>query len=267
MSERSAYKPGEFCWVDLATSDVDAATGFYGELIGWQAEPAGSVEETGGYGFFLRNGKQAAGYGPLINGGHPAWSSYVKVADADEATAKIKAAGGTVMMEPLDLPNDSGRMAVCQDSEGAFFSVMQQKEHSGAELVNEIGSWTWNQLAARDIEAAKSFYGEVFGWSFEPSENAPPDAPYWMVQVSGQKWPEGMAGAMELGNQMPAETPPHWLVYFAVEDADAAAEQTSAAGGSVMAPPMDIAVGRMCVLTDPHGAAFAAIKPDYPEPR
>ena len=58
MSERSEYKPGEFCWVDLATTDIDAATRFYGDLLGVEAEPApGDPEETGGYGFFTQRGK------------------------------------------------------------------------------------------------------------------------------------------------------------------------------------------------------------------
>ncbi len=92
MSERSEYAPGEFCWVDLATSDTDAAAKLYGELLGWETQSAGPVEETGGYGFFLRDGKQVAGYGPLqAEGQPPAWSSYVKVADADETRGEGQA--------------------------------------------------------------------------------------------------------------------------------------------------------------------------------
>ena len=65
MSERTEYAPGEFCWVDLATTDVDGATEFYGELLGIRAEAApGDPEETGGYGFFTRDGKMICGYGP-----------------------------------------------------------------------------------------------------------------------------------------------------------------------------------------------------------
>ena len=120
MSERSEYGPGEFCWVDLATSDTDAAAKLYGELLGWETQSAGPVEETGGYGFFLRDGKQVAGYGPIqAEGQPPAWSSYVKVADADESAEKVKQAGGSVFMEPFDLPADSGRMAVIADPSGA----------------------------------------------------------------------------------------------------------------------------------------------------
>ena len=101
MSERSEYAPGEFCWVDLATPDTDAAAKLYGELLGWETQPAGPVEETGGYGFFLRDGKQVAGFGPLQGEGQPpAWASYVKVVDADETAEKVKQAGATSSWSP-----------------------------------------------------------------------------------------------------------------------------------------------------------------------
>ncbi len=204
MSERSEYNPGEFCWVDLSSPDTEASARYYGELLGWKAESAGPVEETGGYGFFTLNGKQTAGYGPIMSEGQPpAWSSYVCVADADETVAKVKNAGGTVLFGPVDLPADSGRMAVCQDSGGAVFSIMQPKQHHGAQLVNEVGTWTWNQLSTRDVEGAKKFYGDVFGWTLEKGEGAREDAPYFMWQVDGQKWEEGLGGAMEMGDDFP----------------------------------------------------------------
>ena len=39
MSERDTYTDGEFCWVDLASPDVDASARFYGEMIGWEFQP------------------------------------------------------------------------------------------------------------------------------------------------------------------------------------------------------------------------------------
>jgi len=267
MSERSEYSPGEFGWVDLATPDVEAAKRFYGELIGWDAEPAPAPpEETGGYGFFTCKRKPVAGYGPTMGEDQPpAWSSYVYITDADATAKEIGEAGGTVVMEPFDIPGDSGRMAVCQDPEGAFFSIFEPKQFHGAQLVNEIGTWTWNNLMSRDLEQAERFYGEVFGWEAHAIEGAPPGIHNW--HLPAQRWPEGLAGLMAMGSEIPAETPPHWQVYFGVESADGAVKQTEAAGGNLLFGPLDIPVGRMAVLTDPQGAAFAIIEPDYPEPR
>jgi predicted enzyme related to lactoylglutathione lyase len=156
---------------------------------------------------------------------------------------------------------------VMADPSGAIVCIMQQKQHQGAQLVNEVGSWTWNQLATPDLDAAQDFYGKVFDWDLEQSEQAPPDSPYSMWQVEGQRWEEGIAGAMVLGGDLPADTPPHWMVYFAVADADVAIETVKRHGGSLLFGPQDIPVGRLAVFTDPQGAAFAVIQPDYPEGR
>lgn len=266
MSERSEYTPGEFCWVDLASTDFEAAKGFYGDLLGWGWEAAGPVEETGGYGFFTYKDKQVAGGGPTQAVGQPpAWSSYVKVADADATAAKVKDAGGQVLMEPFDLPAESGRMAVCIDPQGAPFCVMQQEQHSGAELVNEPGAWTWNNLMTRDPNRAKDFYGRVFGWE----ANQPSGAPefIWSWQVEGQRWPEGLGNLMQMGSDMPADAPPHWQVYFMVENADEAVETTEKRGGKLLFGPQEVPKARLATLTDPQGAAFAILEADYPEPR
>ena len=68
------------------------------------------------------------------------------------------------MSEPFDV-TDAGRMAVLADPEGAVFCVWQARKHKGARVVNEPGSLNFNVLSIRDPEAAKSFYGAVFGWT------------------------------------------------------------------------------------------------------
>ena len=267
MSERTEYAPGEFCWVDLSTKDVDGAKEFYGELLGVDAELApGDPEETGGYGFFKKNGKMIAGFGPTQRDEQPsAWSSYVKVEDADATAEKVKEAGGEVHFGPIDLPNDSGRMAVLQDPTGAFVCMNQQRNHPGAQLVNEPGAWTWNNLMTRDAEKAKDFYGRVFGWSATHHEQAPPGVDMW--QVEGQRWPEGHAGMMEITDDLPAEMPSHWQVYFIVEDADAAIEKAESRGAKLAFGPIDIPVGRIATLVDPQGAVVSITEANYPEPR
>jgi predicted enzyme related to lactoylglutathione lyase len=267
MSERTEYVPGEFCWVDLSTTDVDGATSFYGELLGVEAELApGDPEVTGGYGWFTKNGKMVAGVGPTQQEGQPtSWNSYIKVEDADATAAKAKEAGGQVIFGPIDLPNESGRMAVFQDPTGAFISITQQGKHPGAEIVNEPGTWNWTNLLTRDVDAAQDFYGEVFGWTANQPEGAPDWI--WNWQVEGQRWPEGIAGLMKMGTEMPAEAPPYWQVYLMVDDADQAVEKTKAAGGRLLFGPNPIPVGRIAVLFDPQGGGFAIIEPDFPEPR
>jgi uncharacterized protein len=267
MSERSEYAPGEFCWVDLSTTDVEAAKSFYGDLLGIEAEAApGDSEETGGYGFFVKGGKMLAGIGPVQSGeGHSAWSSYVKVEDADATAAKVKEAGGSVFFGPADLPNDAGRVAMLRDPSGAFFGVVEQNRNPGAQLVNEPGAWTWNNLLTRDLEGAKDFYGKVFGWTAEHNDEAPPNVLMW--QVKGQRCPEGMGGLMGITDDLPAEMPAHWQVYFIVDNADEAIAKAESNGAEVGFGPIDVPIARMATLVDPQGAVVSILESRYPEPR
>jgi hypothetical protein len=267
MSERSEYGPGEFCWVDLATGDVEGALAFYGELLGVEGEPApGDPEQTGGYGFLMKDGKMIAGYGPTQSDDQPpAWHSYIKVEDADATAEAAEEAGAQVVFGPVDLPNESGRMAVLQDPTGAFVSINQQQRHPGAQLVNEPGSWTWNNLMTRDLEGAKDFYGKVFGWEAIHNDEAPPNILMW--QVDGQRWPEGLGGLMAITDDLPAEMPSHWQVYFVVENMDEAIEKATSLGATVGFGPIDVPIARLATLVDPQGAVVSILESRYPEPR
>jgi len=252
VSEPTKYAPGTPSWVDIGT-DVDAAKQFYGSLFGWGSQDAGPPEQTGGYGFFTKRDQLVAGYGPQQNPGPPFWSTYVSVADADATTKKVESAGGTVVMAPMDVMT-AGRMAVFQDPQGAFISIWQPGEHQGAQLVNEPGTMCWNELNTRDVEGSKKFYGEVFGWQPVTHQDGP--MPYTEFQLDGST----VCGMLEMPPMVPSDVPPHWLVYFAVDDTDASASTAQGLGASVLMPAMDIPVGRFAVVADPQGAAFGVIR-------
>ncbi|HET7484759.1 MAG TPA: VOC family protein, partial [Solirubrobacterales bacterium] len=167
MSERTSYTPGTPCWVDLGTPDIEAAAAFYGDLFGWSVEEGENAEQTGGYRQATLGGKPVAGVMPLMQEGQPpAWSTYISVEDADATAVKVREAGGSVLAEPMDVL-DLGRMAVFIDTSGAVFGIWQPRAFVGAKIVNESNAVVWNELNTRDPEAAKAFYGAVFGWDFE----------------------------------------------------------------------------------------------------
>ncbi len=257
MPEMTAYAPGTPSWIDLASPDPDASVAFYGALFGWEAGEPGPVEQTGGYRMFGLRGQDVAGLGPIQNEGQPpAWSTYVTVEDAGATADRVRAAGGTVLVEPMDVM-EAGRMAVFLDPGGAAFSVWQPHGHIGAGLANEPATVVWNELSSRDVDAAKAFYGEVFGWDAETSPVPGPNG-----EVDYTQWKVGdrvVGGALPMPEAAPAGTPPFWLVYFGVRDTDAAVAKARELGGSVMMEPTDIPVGRFAVLADPQGAAFAVI--------
>ena len=109
MSERTSYKPGTPCWVDLGSPDLDAAVEFYGGLFGWEVPEPENSEQTGGYRRATKDGKDVAGMMPLMQEGQPpAWTTYVSVEDAEATAAEVREAGGSVMAEPMDVM-DLGR--------------------------------------------------------------------------------------------------------------------------------------------------------------
>jgi len=250
--EIDRYDPGMPSWIDLGSPDPQGAADFYGALFGWDA-PEGPPEN-GGYRVAMVGDRPVAGIGPAQNPGPPVWTTYVNVENADATAEKITAAGGQVILPPMDVL-DVGRMGVFTDSVGAFFSVWQPGTHPGAMLVNEPGTWSWSELLTTDLEASKAFYAAVFGWGADTHAGAGPMGAYTEWQVGGRS----VGGMMLKPPMLPAEVPPHWAVYFAVADADAAAARVAELGGSVMMPPMDIEPGRFAVVADPTGAVFNVI--------
>ena len=200
----------------------------------------------------MLRGQPVAGLGPQMNTDIPPfWASYVSVADADATVAKVKAGGGMVFVEPMDVLT-VGRMAVCADPAGAAISVWQPRDMPGAGLCNEPGSFAWTELMTRDVPGAIEFYGGVFGWGAETV----PDGSYTEWKLDGRS----VGGMMPMPAEMPSEVPSMWTVYFAVDDADAAVAKVTELGGSVLRPAMDIEPGRFAVVADPYGAVFNVMK-------
>jgi predicted enzyme related to lactoylglutathione lyase len=264
MSERNGYEGGTPCWADLSSPEIQCSIDFYAPLFGWEATEAGPPEETEGYTMFSLRGKQVAAVGPIQGEGRPPWwNTYVSVDSADDAARRVRTAGGEVLMEPFDVLG-SGRMAIFADPQAAIFCAWEPREHFGAQLVNEPGAMTWNELATRQPEAAKGFYEPVFGWRAEPFEmegGAGADYALWMLGDAG------VAGMIRMTEEWPPEVPPHWMVYFAVEDADETAQRAEEHGGKVSIRPTDIPLGRFAVLNDPHGAVFSIIRLNEPGAR
>jgi len=254
MGERSAHAPGTFSWVELTTTDQEAAKSFYSELFGWQAEDR-PVSEGVVYSMMKLDDRFVAAISPQpaqqSEAGVPSlWNSYISVSSADETAARAAQLGGTVHAPPFDV-FDAGRMAVIQDPQGAFFMVWQPKEHIGASLVNAPGALVWNELASPDIDASSAFYAALFGWRIEPFSSAQASVePYLAIKNDGAS----NGGIRPLS---PPGTPPHWLVYFGVSDLDAALSTATALGGRTLAGPIDIEMAKTAVVQDPQGAVFA----------
>jgi predicted enzyme related to lactoylglutathione lyase len=277
MPERDGYIPGVPCWVDTSQPDPEAAVRFYSELFGWQFEDVMPPGSEGKYFSARIRGGDVAAVGSIPEGAPQVatWNTYVWVDSADETAARVRDAGGNVVMEPFDVM-DAGRMGVFADPEGAVFMVWQAKEHRGARIVNEHGSLNFNDLNTRDAEGAKAFYGAVFGWQAldipggflgwtlpgygDYLERDNPDLRKNVAEVGG---PEGFEDVVASIVPIPADQPDtsaHWGVTFAVDDADAIAKTAVELGGKVIVPPFDAPWVRLTVIADPQGAIFTASK-------
>jgi predicted enzyme related to lactoylglutathione lyase len=252
VTRDTAWGDGTPCWVDLGVADIAKAGAFYAELFGWEVQQG--PPEAGGYALCLKDGRPVAGIGPKMGpAGEPsAWVTYLAASNADEAAAKIRASGGRVLMEPMDVM-DLGRMAMAADPGGAVFGLWQARQHTGIQLANEPGSLTWNENLSRDFEGNKSFYRAVFGYGYADMSDA--GFHYATLKIGDSE----VGGIGELDDSFPADVPAQWNAYFAADDTDAVIARVTAAGGSVVRPPWDTPYGRMAVASDDQGAVFSLI--------
>jgi predicted enzyme related to lactoylglutathione lyase len=254
MGTRTSYAPGTFCWVDLSTTDPEAAKRFYGEIFGWTYE---DLHGSGDSPLAMIDGEAVAALvkqdpGELDAGRMPHWNNYVSVEDADATVAKARELGGSTPGDPFDV--GSSRSGVIVDPVGAAVCVWQPGEYPGAGRVNETGCLTWNELGTADVVAATGFYTELFGWGTESMDTG--DGPAYNVIFVGERSNGGIRE--QSPDEKAGSMPSFWLPYFAVESSDGTADKAAELGGSVLLPPTDMPNGgRIAALADPQGAAFA----------
>ena len=260
VTRDNPWPDGTPCWVDLGAEDIQKAASFYSSQFGWAVQQGGP--EVGGYSMAQLDGRNVAGIGPIMGppGTPSAWTAYFASSDVDATAAKIKSAGGTVMMEPMDVM-DAGRMLFAADTTGATFGVWQAGNHSGAQVVNVPGAFTWCEHMSFDFEAAKAFYAGVFGYEY--GDMSSDGFSYATLLISGQQVVGGIGAYPEGADRA---HPAFWGVYFGTRDTDKAVELVTSHGGSVVRAASDSPYGRMAIVADNQGAVFSLIStPEDPE--
>ena len=228
------HAAGTFCYVELATTGQNQAKQFYSGLFGWSVEDVpmgpGMVYTT-----FRQDGLIAAAASQMSEkerASFPAhWHLYIAVESADAAAKRAVELGGTLIEGPFDVA-EHGRMGVLQDPAGAYFSIWEARKSIGIEIADAAGTLCWADLVTRKPEVAREFYQGLFGWE--------------------------IATGQQMNNPY---LPPHWMIYFAVDDVDAAAAKVVELGGKVLFGPVTMEnVGRIAVVADGQGAAFSVFK-------
>ena len=238
---------GRFVWHDHVSNDPEKAIRFYSELLGWESE----IFKTGDadYPMIKANGATHGGFGPSQGGAPPHWMGAIGVEDVDEAARKAEAAGASVVVPPTGIP-ETGRFAVLTDPQGAVFSVYSSASEDWSP---SEGVFVWDELHTTDVDAARAFYGELFGWSANDQDMG--DFTYTIFESGGEQ----RAGAMP---EPSGGLPPMWMTYIGTDDVDATCRRAEELGAQKHAGPDDIpGVGRFAVLSDPTGAVFALFRP------
>ena len=256
MGERTEHAPGTFSWVDVASTDLDGSTAFYEALLGWEHVDF-PIGDGSVYRMFQLRGKNVAAGAEQrdeerSHGVPPHWNNYVTVKSVDETAERVSELGGNLMTDPFDV-FDSGRMTVLSDPTGAVLCVWEARANIGAELVNDPGCLTWNELSTTDVDRAKGFYADLFGWSYE--DVGSDEMPYTTIR-NGDRMNGGIRPLGEEEQQM--GVPSNWIPYFTSADLDRSATQIGELGGQVMVGPMPVLQGsRIAISRDPQGAVFA----------
>jgi len=237
--------------------DLPRARDFYGALFGWTFEDL--PPEAGGYVMARKDGHVVAGLmarDPDDPGQRDVWTVYLAADDVDATVQAARGAGGVFFLGPMDVL-DVGRIAVGADPAGAAYGLWQARSHTGTDLVGEPGSLCWAESMSRDYTASQAFYSDVLGFNLE--EIGEGGFSYSVATLADGGAP--VAGIGAIPAEAPADVPSHWMAYFAVADADAAADRVTSLGGTVVRSPFDTPYGRMAVVAGAQGETFSVMQP------
>lgn len=274
-------------WIDLHTTRVDESRLFYEALLGWSfrnrftltavperderdaigeddvADPTSApttvvaLLEDRPVAELVERGETFDDMALLAN-----WSPYVHVDDMAAALRLVEPNGGLVIIPPARRA-DAAIVATILDPNDALLCLWQPLESSGSGVLHCPGALTWIELETPDMDKAKKFYGELFGWDageLSMGDHYNIDDTYTVFTRAGER----VAGAVHTAL---SGIPASWCPSFAVSDVDMSTVVSARNGGVLMAEPIDIPVGRQAVIVDPAGAAFSILGPKSNRPR
>lgn len=244
--------PGKFAWYEHVSREPKRAQAFYKEVLGWRVEPYALGKDT--YDMICKGDEMLGGYTAPGNGEPAHWISYASVEDVDAAAKTAAKNGGKVVSPPVEAP-EIGRWARIADPQGAELYVFKSAMGSTPDpKQTPPGQFIWNELHTTDPKGALSFYEKVVGFTHKSMDG--PGGTYHIIGRNGVDR-GGITHFLAPG------TPPHWLPYVCVEDADATIARAKKAGATIQFGPEDIpGVGRFGTIQDPTGAVFAVLKPN-----
>ncbi|MEU3980706.1 VOC family protein [Streptomyces sp. NPDC026672] len=243
---------GTPCWADAMFTDVEGAKSFYGDVLGWTFGESSS--EYGNYTQAYVDDKAVAAVVPPMPGqeGQSQWCLYLASPDAAATAERIRAEGGEILMEPMQV-GDFGTMCLAREPGGAVFGVWQGGTHEGFEATEVPGAYCWAEVFTREPERTDAFLPAVFSYTAKQMQD---DAVDFRLFDIGDRT---VLGRMRMTDDFPPEVPSYVNVYFTVADCDDAVARATKLGAVLRFGPMTSPFGRFAALTDPQGANFSVI--------
>ena len=246
-------QPARFAWYELLTTDVAAASDFYGKVVGWGATDASTPELA--YTMLTAGDVPVGGLMDIPEEGRrlgatPRWVGYVVVDDIDATAGQIRRRGGAVLLPPTD--SNIGRVSVVADPQKATFALVEGLTYGPQQPggLDELGHVGWHELLAQDRSRIFDFYGELFDWQKNSGETDAADF-YQLFSSAGQT----IGGML---TKLPSVPEPCWLYYFNVDDIGTAAKRVNDGGGRILQGPIELQDGCWIArCADPQGALFA----------
>jgi uncharacterized protein len=235
---------GRFVWHEQISPDPAAAKRFYTQLLGWELE--GFKPGEFDYDMIKVGDQMHGGFAAAEGDSPPHWLGHVHVEDVDDTVLRAEAAGGKVVTGPMDMA-EVGRFALIADPQGGLISAFKPE----GDTPPAEGVFLWEELATDDVEGAKRFYTEVFGWKTEDMDMGEAGT-YTLLKRNGDPDAGGITAK-------PAGAPggASWYPYLATDDVDAGVSKAKELGATVILEPVEMpTVGRFAILIDPTGAAF-----------
>ncbi|MFD1828609.1 VOC family protein [Streptomyces desertarenae] len=256
-----AFAEGSPCWTDAMLPDLEAGRRFYGGLFGWTFG-APAPPERGFYTIALLDGARAAALSRKPDGRLPtAWTVHFATPDAGAAAARVRAAGGQLVTEPVPVGR-AGTTATAVDPGGAAFGLWQPDLLTGFEVTGRPGAYVWTEVCTREKAPVDAFYARVFGYGMHPAApgREADDIMVWTLPGAPGDDEHAVGARTMIDDTYPVEMPAHFLVYFAVADCDAAVRAAARRGGRAVEGPDDASYGRHAVLVDDQGARFGVLE-------
>lgn len=252
-------RSGTVSWVDLSTPDIEGAQRFYAGLLGWEL----GVQRTpmGEYTVASTGGREVAGMmaqAPDAAGMPAAWTVFVVVDDMTGTLTRVTEARGEVRQAPFEIPGGA-QVAVVADGTGAMLALISGGPEPGYPYYSvDEGAVCWTELMTSDVQAAIGFYRDVLGWTAETNDTGP--VPYTVCNLDS----DPVAGIIGRTQDLPADVPDTWSVYFTVADCKVTESRAVDLGGSVILPATPTPMGPFAVLADPAGAVFHVMEMTAP---